>query len=387
MIFLNLFKQADKMRRQIDSHPEAYIIAEAGVNHNGDINLAKELIAVAADAGANAVKFQTFKADHLAAKDLSKAAYQSRNDGDAGTQYDMLKRLELSDHEHHVLLETCHKQGIDFLSSPFDIMSARFLMKDLRLDTVKIGSGELTNAPLLFYIAQQGTQIILSTGMADLSDIEAALSVLAYGYLSPQATLPTLQQFKEAFYAPEGYKKLKEKVVLLHCTSEYPCPPQEVNLRSMLTLADAFKLPVGFSDHTAGTHIPLCAISLGAAVIEKHFTLDKMLPGPDHTASLDPKELSQMILHIREAEASLGNGRKVPTPAERLTAKVVRKALVTSRALKAGDELTADTIKIIRTNEHLSSPLEYWTFLDKKLNCNLPEGIALHPSHLEKINE
>lgn len=376
----------DKMIKPLECPKKAYIIAEAGVNHNGDIRLAKELVAVAADAGANAVKFQTFKADYLASKDLHKAAYQARNDGDTGSQYDMLRRLELSDHDHHILLEECQKRGIDFLSSPFDIMSAGFLINDLRLDTVKIGSGELTNAPLLFYIAQQDVRVILSTGMANLSDIEEALSVLAYGYLSPQATIPTLQQFKEAFYSPEGDKNLKEKVILLHCTSEYPCPPEEVNLRSMLTLADAFKLPVGFSDHTAGTHIPLCAITLGATVIEKHFTLDKTLPGPDHKASLDPKELSQMVLHIREAEAALGNGRKVPTPAELLTAKVVRKTLVTSRALKAGDRLTEESIKIIRTNESLSSPLEYWTFLNKKLNCNLPEGAALHVGHLEKPN-
>lgn len=337
------------------------VIAEAGVNHNGDINLAMRLIDAAADAGADVVKFQTFSAVQLASVDAPKAAYQKNNTDSAESQLDMLKKLELSQQQHFILKEHCEKRKIGFLSTPFDTVSADFLLKKMQLSTIKISSGEITTAPLLLQIAQCNPAIILSTGMSTLGEIEEALAVIAFGLLNVAEKL-CRNAFMRTYASSEGQKKLKEKVVLLHCTSDYPAKFDSIHLRAMDTLKSAFGLPIGYSDHSQGISIPIAAVARGASIIEKHFTLDRTLPGPDHCASLEPGELKNMVTAIREVELSLGNTLKMPTRSEWNTKSVARKSLIAADIIKKNDIFTEQNLSVKRPGNGISA-MRYWDYL------------------------
>ncbi|MCY9692553.1 N-acetylneuraminate synthase [Paenibacillus alginolyticus] len=350
------------------SYGRTFIIAEAGVNHNGSLDMAKELVRVASEAGADAVKFQTFKAEKLLSKSTPKATYQLKSTSGDESQYEMIKKLELSEESHFELLDYCKNLNIQFISSPFDLQSARFLAETLKLDIIKISSGELTNAPMLLYLAQQNKNIILSTGMSTLTDIEDALGVLAFGY-SMKEQEPSLKAFRSAYYSEEIYKKLYQRVSILHCTTEYPAPVHEINLNVIPTLKMAFKLNVGFSDHTEGLAAPIASIALGARVIEKHFTLDRNLPGPDHKASVDPSELKKLISEIRNVEKALGDGIKKPFPSEIENIKVARKSLIASKPIKAGELFSEDNIEVKRPGTG-KSPLNYWDILGAPASRN-----------------
>jgi N,N'-diacetyllegionaminate synthase len=305
------------------------IIAEAGVNHNGDLALAKQLIDVAADAGADLVKFQTFSADRLATRQTKKADYQSVTTDSAETQHQMLSRLELSANMHHELIAYCATRNIEFFSTGFDIESVDFLIS-LGINRFKIPSGEITNLPYLSHIGQFSEPVIISTGMATMGDIEAAIDVLE------QAGTP------------------RSLITVLHCTTEYPTPMAEVNLRAMQSMQAAFGVAVGYSDHTAGIEVAIAAVALGATVIEKHFTLNKNLPGPDHKASLEPYELKAMVSAIRNIEIALGDGIKRLTPSEARNKPVARKSLVASKAIKAGEVLSGENITTKRPGTGIS---------------------------------
>lgn len=344
---------------------KTYIIAEAGVNHNGSLQLAKELVKVAAEAGANAVKFQTFKADKLVSRHAQKAEYQKATTAPNESQLEMISRLELSQEAHLELVELCEKLEIDFLSSPFDLESLNFLSAQLNLQTIKLGSGELTNAPLLLATAQKKCKIILSTGMSTLAEIERALGVLAYGFLNPESVPTSVRDFEEAYFSDIGQRTLDEKVLLMHCTTEYPTPFQDVNLRAIATLQSAFKLSVGFSDHTQGIAVPVAAVALGAIAIEKHFTLDRSLPGPDHQASLEPAELKQLVVSIRQIEEALGDGLKKPTESELKNKAVARKSLVAAAPIKKGEAFTVHNLTVKRPGDGIE-PFRFWEFLKRQ---------------------
>lgn len=352
------------MNKMTSNH--TYIIAEAGVNHNGSLALAKQLIDVAAEAGADAVKFQTFRAERLVSKSAPKAEYQTKTTDVSESQFEMIKKLELDETAHRLLIEHCRKRGIQFLSTPFDLESIDLLTNIFDLPILKLPSGEITNAPLLLKAAQTGKPVILSTGMSTLGEIESALGVLAFGYIE-DAGSPSLEAFQKAFCSERGQRTLKEKVTLLHCTTEYPAPFNEVNLKAMDTMRNAFGLPVGFSDHTSGISIAVGAVARGAAAIEKHFTLDRNLPGPDHKASLEPHELKSMIELIRQVEISLGSGLKLPAMSELKNIQIARKSLVAAKAIRKGEMLTAGNIGVKRPGTGIS-PLFYWELLGKEAN-------------------
>jgi N-acetylneuraminate synthase len=333
-----------------------FVIAEAGVNHNGSIDLARRLVDVAADAGADAVKFQTFKAERLVTRAAAKAQYQMRTTDAAESQYEMIKALELDVAAHEELLAHALRRGIGFLSTPFDSESLAFLTRRLGIDTIKVSSGDITNAPFLLDVARSARSVILSTGMSTLADVEAALGVLAFGFTRPADARPGRDAFAEALATPQGCAAVRERVRVLHCTTEYPAPFDEVNLNAMATIAEAFGVETGYSDHTPGIHISIAAVALGATVIEKHFTLDRTLPGPDHKASLEPGELAAMVRAIRDVEKALGDGVKRPTESERKNVEVARKSLVAARAVAAGEPLA---IACKRPGTGLS-PFEYW---------------------------
>lgn len=340
-----------------------YIIAEAGVNHNGSLELAKKLIDVAVDAGADAVKFQTFKADTLVSKKAEKADYQRQTTSADESQYEMIKKLELDEEAHRLLIDYCKKAGIQFLSTPFDLASVDLLARTFDLPNIKIPSGEITNAPLLLKIAQTGKSVILSTGMSTLGEIEDALGVLAFGYLGNSG--PSVAAFRAAYCSAQGQALLLNKVTLLHCTTEYPAPFIDVNLKVMDTLKSAFGLPIGYSDHTEGIAVPIAAVARGAVVIEKHFTLDRALPGPDHKASLEPSELRQMVHSIRDVEQALGVGTKHPTPSELKNLLVARKSLVAACTIRSGESFTAENLAVKRPGNGLS-PMQQWDLLGRK---------------------
>ena len=295
------------------------IIAEAGVNHNGDMGLAKRLIDVAADAGADLVKFQTFSAERLATQSAPKADYQNQTTDRVESQFAMLKQLELSMQMHEVLIAHCQQRNIGFFSTGFDIQSLDYLVS-LGAERFKIPSGEITNLPYLRHVGGLGKPVILSTGMATLGEIEAALEVLE------MAGTPRTQ------------------ITVLHCNTEYPTPMQDVNLRAMCGIRDAFGVAVGYSDHTAGIEVPIAAVALGATVIEKHLTLDRNLPGPDHKASLEPDEFAAMVHSIRNIEQVMGDGIKRPSPSEAKNMPIARKSLVAAKQIRAGEQFTAENI-------------------------------------------
>jgi len=342
-----------------------FIIAEAGVNHNGDPRLALDLVDAAAGAGADAVKFQTFKAAAIVTGTAGKAAYQRRATGGAESQQAMLTRLELDEATHRALMARCAERDIAFLSTPFDLPSLRLLVDDLGLDTLKISSGEITNAPLLLAAARAGRRVILSTGASTLGEVEAALGVLAFGYAAPPETVPAVPAFAAAWWSDRGRAALAAKVSLLHCTSEYPAPPGEVNLRAMDTLAAAFGLPVGLSDHTEGIAMAVAAVARGAAIIEKHFTLDRSLPGPDHGMSLEPGELAAMVAGIRAVELALGDGVKHPAGAELGNRDIIRKVVVAARPIRRGALITEADLTVKRAGTGGLSPMQWWSLLGR----------------------
>lgn len=308
------------------------VIAEAGVNHNGDIEKALALVDVASRAGADFVKFQTFRADDLVTESAIKAAYQRTNYGAAESQHQMLKRLELSPEMHEQIIYHCNLRGIKFLSTGFDIKTVEFL-DSLGLPIVKIPSGEITNLPYIRYVGSLGRDIILSTGMATLEEIESAIRALEEAGTS------------------------KDKITVLHCTTEYPAPMSEVNLSAMLTIQKAFGVTVGYSDHTAGIEVAMAAVALGAQVIEKHFTLDKALPGPDHLASLDPEELVKLVDGIRNIELAIGDGLKLPTDSEKKNMLIARKSIVAATQISAGDEFSNENVTAKRPGTGISPML------------------------------
>lgn len=346
-----------------NSRTPVFIIAEAGVNHNGSIEMAKRLIDVAADAGADAVKFQTFKAEKVISKNAPKAEYQKKTTTAVESQLEMVKKLELDAKAHSILIDYCRLKKIQFLSTPFDFESIELLAKTFDLPRLKIPSGEITNGPYLLKIAQMGKPVILSTGMSTLGEIETALGVLAFGYLGKKGK-PSLRRFRDAYCTQKGQKMLQKNVTLLHCTTEYPAPFQEVNLRAMKTLQTAFGLPVGLSDHTEGIVVPIAAVALGASIIEKHFTLDRRLPGPDHKASLEPKGLKEMVRSIRQIEQALGHPAKIPVPSELKNRDIARKSLVAGCDIKKGDVFDENNLAIKRPGHGLS-PLFYWNLLSR----------------------
>lgn len=316
--------------REVGTNSPCFIIAEAGVNHNGSLESARQLIDIAVRAGADAVKFQTFKAERLATPDAPKAQYQLRNTGAEETQYEMLQRLELSEEAHRELMAYCLEQGILFMSTPFDEESADFL-DELGVAVFKLPSGEITNLPFVEHVARKGKPLIVSTGMAYLEEVETVVRTI------------------EACANPS--------LILLHCVSNYPADSADANLRAMQTMEEAFKVAVGYSDHTLGIEVALAAVALGACVIEKHFTLSSDLPGPDHRASLEPDELAMMVRGIRKVEAALGHGRKEPAPSEAETSAVARRSLVAARDLAAGTRLTKDLIAIKRPGTGLPAAM------------------------------
>ena len=349
------------------------IIAEAGVNHNGSEELAFKLVDAAVNAGADVVKFQTFKAKNLVTESAEQAEYQAANIGKKESQLEMLSRLELSYEAHHRLLAYCAEKKIEFLSTAFDSESLDFLVSDLKIKTLKIPSGEITNAPFILEHARTGCDLIVSTGMSDLADIEAALGVIAFGYTTDEKREPSIQAFKQAYASAAGQDALKRKVTLLHCTSEYPAPLNEVNLRVMDTLAQAFGLAAGYSDHTAGIAIPVAAVARGAATIEKHFTLDREMEGPDHKASLEPGELASMVAGIRAVEIALGSAIKSPTLSELKNRNVARKSLVAVKDISQGEAYSEDNIGAKRPGTGIS-PFMYWSLLGRKSDRDLRSG-------------
>lgn len=343
---------------------KVFIIAEIGVNHNGSLEIAKSLIDVATEAGVDAVKFQTFKAAKIMLPHAPKAAYQTKNSGITETQYEMVKRLELNQQMHFFLQEHCVNKHIQFLSTPFDLESLNFLVHTLHLPIIKIASGEITNALLLLKAARSGKKIILSTGMSTLGDIEEALGVLAFGYIEGRENnrIPSRGAFKEAYCSETGQTLLHQNVSLLHCTTEYPAPFEECNLSVLNTLQQCFGLSVGYSDHTLGIALPLAAVAMGAVIIEKHITLDRNLPGPDHNASLEPKELFQMVQGIRQIEKALGNPYKKPVSSELKNQKIVRKSIVAARNIQKGELFSEENLTVKRPGEGIS-PLQFWDLL------------------------
>lgn len=343
-----------------------YIIAEAGVNHNGSLASAMELIDVAVQAGADAVKFQNFKAEKLVSRLAPKADYQKKLTDEDESQFDMLKRLELSQHDIAEIEAYCRQQNIDFMCTPFDSVSLAELTDHFQLKYLKIPSGEINNAPFLLEIARTGLPVIVSTGMSTLSDVELALGVLAYGYTheeSDDKTLtPCLHTFEKAYVSEAGQNALQEKVTILHCTTEYPAPVSEVNLKVIGTLQRAFGLRSGYSDHTQGIAVAIAAVAMGAEIIEKHFTLNRNLPGPDHQASLEPDELVALVKAIREVESAQGNGVKQLVKSEIKNRSIARKSLVANTTIKKGELLTEDNVTVKRPGSGIS-PTMYWHYL------------------------
>jgi len=338
-----------------------FIIAEAGVNHNGDLQMAKELIDIAADAGADAVKFQTYISEKVMTRYVGKARYQAANTGCEGTHLEMSKKLELSFDDFRQLKEYCDHVGIMFLSTPFDFSSVDFL--EPLVPAYKIPSGEITNLPLLEHVARKHKPIIMSTGMSDLMEVERAVKLIQ----SVQQSAPS------KMFAP---------LTLLHCTSNYPTAFRDANLKAIQTLRTHFNLPSGYSDHTVGIEAAIAAVALGATVIEKHFTLDRNLPGPDHKASIEPQELHNLIAAIRNIEAALGTGEKVMTSSESEIRAIARRSLIAACDLKAGTVLTANLLEIKRPGSGIS-PVDMDKVLGKRLKTDVREDEVITWDDLE----
>jgi N-acetylneuraminate synthase len=347
-----------------------FVIAEAGVNHNGSLERALRMVDIAAEAGADAIKFQTFRARLLATRAAPKAAYQVRNTGDEASQYEMLERLELDADAHRALADRAKEHGIVFMSTPFDVDSLRFLVRDMRVSMLKISSGDLTDAQLLLEAARSPCRVILSTGMATLSEVESALAVLAFGFTG--SGRPGQGAFRSSYVSEEGRAALRERAVVLQCTTAYPAPPESLNLRAMQTMRDALGVPIGFSDHSEGIEMAVAAVAMGAVMLEKHFTVDRGLPGPDHRASLEPEELVRMVKAVRDVERALGDGRKAPAACELGNVPAARKRMVASRPIRKGEPFTTDNVAPKRATEGASA-LMYWDIMGRRADRDIGE--------------
>lgn len=334
-------------------HP-CFVVAEAGVNHNGDAELAARLVEAAAQAGADAVKFQTFKAERLATRHTPKADYQLSGTDPVESQFEMLRRLELPRACYPDLIKLCREHQIMFMSTPFDDESADFL-RSLSMPAFKVPSGEITNLPFLEHLARTGMPLIVSTGMCSLDEVREAVEAIN--------------------------RVGNSAIVLLHCVSNYPAEAADVNLRAMTTLAETFQVPVGYSDHVSGPEVALAAVALGASVIEKHFTLDRTLPGPDHRASAEPHELTALVCSIRKVESSLGDGRKVPAASETNTAAVARRSLVAACDIPAGTVLTEQLVAIRRPGTGMSPSMRP-NVVGRRTKRDIAEGTLLTPEML-----
>ncbi len=341
---------------------KCYIIAEAGVNHNGSNELAIKLVKVAAESGADAVKFQTFKAESLVSQMARTAEYQKLQTGE-DSQFSMLKKLEISEELHIKLIDQCKKSGIEFLSTPFDIESAKFLL-DLGMKKIKVPSGELTNIPFIKELANYNVPMIVSTGMSTLSEVKDAVEAIQ--------NVREIKQFK---------RPLNEMLTILHCTSNYPAKYKDINLRAMQTLENEFNIPVGYSDHTEGIFVSVSAVAMGATLIEKHFTLDKDMPGPDHKTSLNPEELKEMVKQIRAVEQCLGSGIKAPMENELPVRVLVRRSVVLTSDKKANEVLKLEDLILLRPG-HGIAPVDMKKVVGKKLLVDYKSGSTLQWSDL-----
>lgn len=351
------------------------IIAEAGVNHNGEKKIAFKLVDAAVNAGADVIKFQIFNTEELASKETPKTQYQKKS-GKNESQFDMLKSLELPYETFNQLNKYCKKKNIRFMASVFDHQSLNYLIKIINVEYLKIPSGEITNGPLLLSHAQTRRKIILSTGMASISEIKTALSIIAFGYINPKNLKPNLKNFMKIYESNEGKKILKKKVTILHCTSEYPAPVKELNLNAIKLLSKTFNLNVGYSDHSTGIETSLIAVALGAKVVEKHMTLDNNMDGPDHKASLNPTQFKEMVTLIRYTENALGKAQKRRQKSESKNIKLVRRSLYVKNDIKKNSIIRAEDISIKRPANGLS-PLKYWNFVNKRSNYNMKKDDKL----------
>lgn len=364
-----------------DSGGKVFIIAEAGVNHNGSKALARELVYAAAEAGADAVKFQTFSADKLVLKSARKADYQIANTQSHESQYQMLKQLELETEAQIELRDLCKSRGIEFMSSPFDAESLDFLVKTVKVARLKIPSGEVINPLLMLPAARSGLPVIVSSGMCTLEEVLDGLSVLAWGIRNPSGVPASRDSLLALRRDPAWCDALKERVWLLQCTTQYPAPPDAINLRAMKTLAEATGLLVGFSDHSLGLHLPVASVAAGARVIEKHFTLSRRLPGPDHRASLEPDEFAQMVREVRDVSAALGSGVKVPNEVELKNRVPARGSIVARSDIAAGMEFSLDDLTVKRPGDGLS-PLELGRLIGKSAKRNYSADEQIDPQEL-----
>ena len=339
-----------------------FVIAEAGVNHNGSVERAHEMIRVAARCGADIVKFQAWSAELLTSRHASMASYQISNTGTSTSQLELLKNLELPASAYADLIKTCHSCGVEFLCTPMDMPSIQ-LLADLKVRWLKIPSGELTNAPYLVAAGATKIPCIVSTGMGSLLEIKAALGALAWGYQESTDT-PSFEKCCQLWDTVQKQDTLKSHFSLLHCTTEYPAPLADVNLRAMQTLQQTFGLPTGYSDHTAGITVGIAAAALGATFIEKHFTLDRSLPGPDHLASLEPVELGLLVQGVRDANLALGSPSKGPAASEIKNMPIARKSLVAAQSIKAGERFTVENLTTKRPGGG-QSPWKYWEYLGR----------------------
>ena len=352
-----------------------FIIAEAGVNHNGNLSMAYKLVDAAKNAGANAIKFQIFQSENLVTHKLLKASYQQKNQSNSDSQFSMLKKLEMPFRNFKKLKLYSDKKGIQFLSTAFDNESLDYLINTISVQKLKISSGDLSNAPLLLRSAQSKKDIILSTGMSNLDEIKQALGVIAFGLTSSKK--PSIVGFKNAFSSEVGQNALKQKVTLLHCTSEYPAPYKEINLNAITTIMDKFKIPVGYSDHSQGRVASIAAVTLGANILEKHFTLDRSLEGPDHKASLEPKELMKFVKDIRIAEISLGSSIKEAQPSELENIQFSRRFIVASKDISIGDVFTEENLTLKRAGNGIN-PINYWELIGKRSNKSYKMDDSIH---------
>ena len=362
---------------------KTFIIAEAGVNHNGCIKRALKMIDVASDLGVDAIKFQSFLADEMVTKNVEKANYQTEGTGLKENQYQMIKSLELSLSMHEKLIKRCELKKIKFLSTPFDEKSLEILIKNFGLKTIKISSGDITNAPFLIKVGRLAEEIILSTGMSQIKDVRNALGAIAFGILNKNKEPENMKQIVKTFNQLKSQNFLKERIKLLHCTSEYPAPYKDINLRAITTLKKKFNLQVGYSDHTLGIHIAIAAVAMGATVIEKHFTLDRKLKGPDHNSSIEPKELEFLVKNIRETEISLGSSKKFITSSEIKNVNIVRKFVVASKTINIGEIFSEENLKVKRSGKGLS-PFLYWKIIGKKSKNNYKKDDIISEIKLRK---
>lgn len=330
------------MKKEMIQNKRCFIIAEAGVNHNGSLDIAKKLIDAAKNAGADAVKFQTFKAEKLVTKETKMAEYQKKNTGKTESQYDMLKRLELSEEFHKILFDYSKKKGIQFMSTPFDEDAIDFLDR-LGVDAFKVGSSDANNIPYLIKMAKKGKTIYLSTGMSDMAEIKESVDTIL---------------------------KFNKDLIVLHCTTEYPCPYDQVNLRAISTMRKELGVPIGYSDHTKGIGVAVAAVAMGAIVIEKHFTLDRKMAGPDHRASLEPDELKEMVMQIRNIELAFGDGRKELVEAAKKYVAVAKKSVVAKQHISKGAKITADMLAIKRPGTGLP-PKSIYSMIGKTARAEI----------------